>query len=69
VTPTGLTGFVLRVGSKTPNVVARPRCALLSLGAPSALPDNFTRQLGRDPAHGGKRWYASTVRAVLTSAA
>ena len=36
-TPDGLTGSVLRVGSKNPKVVARPRRALLGLGAPSAF--------------------------------
>jgi hypothetical protein len=36
-TPEGLTGSVLRVGSKTPKVIARPRRALLGRGAPSAF--------------------------------
>jgi hypothetical protein len=36
-TPEGRTGSVLRVGSKNPKVIARPRRALLGLGAPSAF--------------------------------
>jgi hypothetical protein len=36
-TPEGLTGSLVRVGSKNPKVIARPRCALLGLGAPSAF--------------------------------
>jgi hypothetical protein len=32
-----LAGVVLRVGSKTPKVIARPRHALLGLGAPRAF--------------------------------
>src|ERR1035438_491843 len=36
-TPEALAGVVLRVGSKTPKVIARPGHALLGLGAPRAF--------------------------------
>jgi hypothetical protein len=43
-TPGGLTGAVLRVGSKMPQVAVRPRRALLGLGAASPLSDRHSER-------------------------
>jgi hypothetical protein len=43
-TPDGLTEAFLRVGSKKPQVVARPRRALLGLGAASPLSDRHSER-------------------------
>lgn len=43
-TPGGLTEAFLRVGSKKPQVVARPRRALLGLGAASPLSDRHSER-------------------------
>jgi hypothetical protein len=56
--PGGLTEAFLRVGSKKPQVVARPRRAVLGIGAASPLSD---RQSERGP--GFCRWLCATATA------